>query len=295
VDNPVATIHKTVKLKIMKLKALCLSLVAMSLGCNTTTQSYKTPVAAYNISNELYKKQMNKYAQILSEYPIQDSVGLNHAPFWVGTTNFNMRKPNFVIIHHTAQTTCEQTLKTFTLERTKVSAHYVICRDGIVHHMLNDYLRAWHAGVAKWGSTTDINSASIGIELDNDGSEPFADAQMNSLMDLLDRLKKAHDIPTANFIGHADIAPTRKNDPNINFNWELLSSRGFGYWYSDTTNTRPPADFNALLALRIIGYNMKDTTASIVTFKRKFLKDEKNKQLNTGDRKVLFSLVQKYF
>ncbi len=272
----------------MKSKILFLFILTFFIGCNRQTHPYTA-------TNDLYKKQMKKYAKILSQYPIQDSVGLQNPPYWVGTTNFNMRKPNFVIIHHTAQNSCDQTLKTFTLERTKVSAHYVICRDGTVHHMLNDYLRAWHAGIARWGNTTDINSSSIGIELDNNGLEPFADAQMNSLINLLERLKKAHDIPTANFIGHADIAPTRKNDPNINFNWELLSKNGFGNWYNDTTNVVIPNDFNALQALRIIGYSVKDSTAAIVTFKRKFIKDEKNKQLNDGDKKVLFMLMQKYF
>ena len=80
--------------------------------------------------------------------------------------------------------------------------------------MLNDYLRAWHAGVAKWGNLTDVNSSSLGIELDNNGNEPFPDAQINSLLELLGRLKKDYSIPTANFIGHADIAPRRKPDPN---------------------------------------------------------------------------------
>ena len=161
--------------------------------------------------------------------------------------------------------------------------------------MLNDYLRAWHAGNSQWGNLTDINSASIGIELDNNGFDPFDAPQMNSLVSLLERLKKAHGIPTANFIGHADIAPTRKNDPNIQFDWQLLAKNGFGHWYNDTTGVNIPTDFNAKQALRIIGYDLKDSTAAIVTFKRKFLKDEKNKTLNEGDKKVLFMVMQKYF
>src|SRR6516165_140872 len=114
-----------------------------------------------------------------------------------------MRKHNFVIIHHTAQNSCEQTLKTFTTVSSKVSAHYVICRDGTVHHMLNDYMRAWQAGLSKWGNATDINSLSIGIELDNNGFDTFPDTQINSLLDLLNVLKKTYSIPTANFIGHS--------------------------------------------------------------------------------------------
>jgi N-acetylmuramoyl-L-alanine amidase len=277
----------------MTSKSLFPLLLILIFGCNKTITKVPKTTHAYTATNDLYKVQADKFAKILSQYPIQDSMGLQNPPFWVGTTNFNMRKPNFVIIHHTAQNSCAETLKTFTLERTKVSAHYVICRDGVVHHMLNDYLRAWHGGIGRWGNTTDINSSSIGIELDNNGLEPFAEAQMSSLITLLERLKNAHDIPVGNFIGHSDIAPTRKNDPSILFNWERLASRGFGHWYSDTANLAVPRDFNPLLALRVIGYSIKDSTAAIVAFKRKFVRDEKNKQLNESDKKILFSLALK--
>ena len=195
----------------------------------------------YAATNKTYKQQSKSYAKTLQQYPLQDS--FNNAPYFVGTTNFNLRKPNFVIIHHTAQNSCEQTLKTFTLDRTQVSAHYVICKDGTIHHMLNDYMRAWHAGIGKWGNDADINSSSIGIELDNNGFETFTDAQMHSLLTLLESLKKKYNIPTANFIGHADIAPTRKVDPNIFFPWKELASKGFGYWYDDTTNVIIPQPF----------------------------------------------------
>lgn len=230
---------------------------------------------------------------MLAEYPVKDSAGLNYATDWVGTTNLSMRRPNFVIIHHTAQNSCEQTLQTFTLARTQVSSHYVICRDGTVYHMLNDLLRGHHAGVSKWGNTTDLNSSSIGIELDNNGFEPFAEAQMNSLLTLLDRLKKAYSIPSSNFIGHGDIAPTRKNDPNWRFPWKLLSEKGFGHWFDDPANVSLPANFNHLTALRIVGYDMKDTNAAIVGFKRHWLQDT-TRGLNDQQLKVLYQLSKKY-
>src|SRR5688572_11239261 len=159
----------------------------------------------YAGTNKEYKKQAEAYARILRSTP-KDSIyadSMKIPSFWAGTVNFGMRKPNMVVIHHTAQNSCEQTLKTFTLKRTQVSAHYVICKDGTVHHMLNDYLRAWHGGIGKWGNTTDINSSSIGIEIDNNGFEAFTDPQMNSLLRVLDTLKRRHGIPTANFIGHS--------------------------------------------------------------------------------------------
>jgi N-acetylmuramoyl-L-alanine amidase len=246
----------------------------------------------YKTTNKQYKKQAKEFAKLLREYPVNDSAGLNWAK-WVGTTNFSMRRPNFVIIHHTAQNTCNQTLKTFTLTRTQVSAHYVICRDGSVHHMLNDLLRAHHAGVSKWGNATDINSSSIGIEIDNNGFELFTDPQINSLIDLLGRLKRAYNIPVTNFVGHADVAPGRKVDPSRYFPWQKLAENGFGLWY-DTTHVTVPENFNFLQAMRIVGYNIKDSVAAIQSFKIHFTPMDSTKTINDADRKILFDLERKY-
>lgn len=266
-------------------KALLFSFIAL-IACN------RNP---YKETNQVYKKQAKAFAKELAAQPLLEGGDTIVQPaYWVGTTNFNMRKPNFVIIHHTAQNSCEQTLKTFTLPRTSVSAHYVICKDGTVHHMLNDYLRAWHGGVAKWGNNTDINSSSIGIEIDNDGFEKFTDAQINSLLELLGRLKKTHSVPAANFIGHEDIAPSRKVDPNVNFPWKLLADKGFGNWYADTTGVEVPVDFNSILALRIVGYDVKDSSAAIGAFKRHFMMEDKAKTLNDADKKILYQLMKKY-
>lgn len=257
-------------------------LISISNSCSTNK---------YAATNKSYKKQVKEFAKILRQAPVKDSIAT--APEWVGTTNLGMRKPNFVIIHHTAQNSCDQTLKTFTLPRTQVSAHYVICKDGTIHHMLNDYLRAWHAGNSRWGNVTDINSASIGIEIDNNGFEPFTDQQINSLLVVLGAVKKIHAIPAANFIGHSDIAPTRKVDPNIHFPWKTLAEKGYGLWYGDTTQVNVPAGFNHIQALRIIGYDVRDTSAAIGAFKRHFITQE-SKTLTENDKKILFDLSKKY-
>lgn len=249
----------------------------------------------YRASNRQYKKQAKELATVIRQYPLKpiqsDSILL--PTYFAGTTNFNLRKPNFVILHHTAQASCPLTLKAFTIPQSLVSAHYVICKDGTIYHMLNDYLRAWHAGVGKWGNVTDINSNSIGIELDNIGNEPFTSSQMQSLLVLLDTLKTRHSIPAANFIGHADIAPTRKNDPNIYFPWKQLSERGFGMWYDDTTNIAVPEYFDHLQALRIIGYDVRDSLSAIVSFKRHFVQDT-IPMLQEPDKKILYMLFKKY-
>ena len=206
------------------------------MGCLLLAGSFAACVAQrnpYAATNRSYRQQVKTYAKALRATPVPapgaDSLLLG--PYWVGTTNFNLRKPNMVIIHHTAQDSTAQTLRTFTLPRTQVSAHYVIGRDGQVFHILNDYLRAWHGGVARWGNDTDINSSSIGIELDNNGLQPFAEPQLASLLQVLAGLKKAYNIPTANFIGHSDIAPSRKTDPSVLFPWKRLANNGFGLWY----------------------------------------------------------------
>lgn len=250
----------------------------------------------YSASNKIYKAKAKNIAKIIVSQP-KDSVVADSVKYpkdWAGTTNFGIRKPNFVIIHHTAQNSCEETLKTFTLERTQVSAHYVICKDGMLYHMLNDYLRAWHAGTSKWGNLTDINSASIGIEIDNNGRDTFTEAQLNTLMGLLANLKEAHNIPVANFIGHADIAPGRKIDPNVNFPWKRLADKGFGNWYTDTSNVILPGDFNSAQALRIIGYDISKIYPAIEAFRRHFLQIETQGELTELEKKVLYVLMKKY-
>ena len=272
-------------MKQIKIFFLVIGLIVVVYSCT------KSPYAA---TNRQYKKQEKTYSKLLKQIPdvaINDTI--KQPTYFAGTTNFGLRKPNFVIIHHTAQNSCDQTLKTFTTVASKVSAHYVICKDGTVHHMLNDYFRAYHAGVSRWGNLIDVNSSSIGIEIDNNGFEAFTDEQINSLLSLLATLKKKYDIPAANFIGHADIAPRRKNDPNVYFPWKKLSEHGFGLWY-DELRDPVPANFNPIQALRIVGYDVKDTTAAIRAFKRHFMQDT-TRRLNDADKNVLFNLQKKYF
>jgi N-acetylmuramoyl-L-alanine amidase len=245
----------------------------------------------YAETNKHYKKGAKALAKQMMRSPLADS--MQEMGSWVGTVNFSLRKPNLVIIHHTAQNSCEQTLRTFTLERTQVSAHYVICRNGTIHHMLNDYLRAWHGGSGRWGNINDINSSSIGIELDNNGSEPFAEPQITSLLKLLQNLKTAYSIPTANFIGHADIAPTRKTDPSHYFSWKQLADSGFGHWYEDSSDVVVPPSFNNMEALRIIGYDTRDSAASFHAFRLHFLRDTLN-TMDSAAQKVLFKVYKKY-
>ena len=254
------------------------------------TACFRNP---YKATNKKHTHQIDSLTDIAALHNnggiFSDSV--KQPTYWVGSTNFGLRKPNFVVIHHTAQNSCEQTLRTFTLERSKVSAHYVICKDGTIHHMLNDYMRAWHGGISKWGNNSDLNSSSIGIELDNNGFEPFDSAQINSLLLLLAQLKENYKIPDANFIGHADIAPKRKVDPNIQFPWILLAQKGYGLWFEPNEQYSLPESISIPFALAMVGYDIKDTTAALLAFKRHFRADS-TAVVTENDRSVLFQLIQ---
>jgi N-acetylmuramoyl-L-alanine amidase len=265
---------------------LLIILAVLAASCSTNK---------YAASEKVYKKQAKAFANTIKTTPPLNqeiaTVDLKEQA-WVGSVNFGIRKPNFVILHHTAQNSSDQTLKTFTIARTQVSAHYVIGRDGKIFQMVNDYLRAQHAGVGKWGNDTDLNSSSIGIEIDNNGNEPYPEAQIKSLLEVLTAVKKRYNIPVANFIGHADIAPTRKPDPS-NFPWKVLAKKGFGFWYDDVL-LMPPADFDTTAALRIIGYDIKNLSAAITAFKRHFVQTDITPVLTPVDKLILFNLYKTY-
>lgn len=255
-----------------------------------------SPKGPYALTNRVYSDKTKGYVKtIQSQLPdsLADSTGRQIPSDWVGTVNFGIRKPNFVIIHFTAQDSIGQTLHTFTITSTQVSAHYVIAKNGKVFHMVNDYLRAYQAGAGKWGSVTDMNSCSIGIEIDNNGHEPFTDAQINSLLVLLAQLKKNYAIPQANFIGHQDYAPKRKPDPGPYFPWKTLAAHGFGYW-SDDILELAPADFDYVTALKLIGYDTSNINAAVVAFKRHFVQTDIKPKITQLDLNVLYNVLGKY-
>jgi len=255
-----------------------------------------SPKGPYALTNKVYKHQTDSVVKVIEQAQpatLVDSAGAAVPSEWVGTVNFNLRKPNYVIIHFTAQDSIRQTLKTFTLVRPQVSAHYVVAKDGKVFHMLNDYLRAWHAGISKWGSISDMNSCSIGIEIDNNGNEPFTEIQVKSLLALLTQLKKVYNIPPANFIGHQDIAPLRKPDPGPFFPWKLLAQKGFGYW-SDELLELPPDNFDYTTALKLIGYDTSNLPAAITAFKRHFVQTDDTPTMTQLDLNILYNVYRKY-
>lgn len=173
---------------------------------------------------------------------------------WRESPNFEVRRPNLVILHHTSSSDVARALAALTSTERKVSAHYLIGRDGKIFQLVDERNRAWHAGVSYWGGQTDINSASIGVELDNTGFESYPDVQIQALLALLSDIKARYRIPTANFIGHGDVAPGRKGDPGALFPWKRLAENGFGLW-CDIPDQVVPAGFDFPTGLMALGYN----------------------------------------
>ena len=211
---------------------------------------------------------------------------------WQASPNFGERKPNFIILHHTSDDAIDQALLTLTDPLRSVSAHYLVGRDGRIVQLVDERARAWHAGESKWGANTDLNSASLGIELDNNGREPFPDAQITALLRLLADIKERYRIPAANVLGHADVAPGRKVDPSGYFPWKTLARQGYGLW-CDPPYPEPPPAFDAALELRALGYDTEDVAAAVRAFKLHFLPDDAAPGLDQAGRALLYCLRQK--
>ncbi|MFN6924497.1 MAG: N-acetylmuramoyl-L-alanine amidase [Tabrizicola sp.] len=145
-----------------------------------------------------------------------------------------------VVLHYTAMPTCAEALERLCDPASEVSAHYLIDRDGTVLQLVDEGARAWHAGAGAWGGAGDVNSRSIGIELVNSGSEPFAEPQMTALEHLLSAILRRHGLPPRAVIGHSDMAPERKGDPGPRFDWRRLARQGLSVWPEPCPSGGPP-------------------------------------------------------
>ncbi|MEE2945689.1 MAG: N-acetylmuramoyl-L-alanine amidase [Pseudomonadota bacterium] len=151
--------------------------------------------------------------------------------------NFGPRRdgarPSLIVLHYTAMKTAEAACNTLCNPETEVSAHYLISSKGVIQQLVAEDMRAWHAGVGQWGEITDVNSHSIGIELDNLGTHGFSNLQMDALEALLPEIMTRWSIPAQNVIAHSDFAPHRKIDPGPRFDWKRLAHQGLAIWHDD--------------------------------------------------------------
>lgn len=204
--------------------------------------------------------------------------------------NVSERRPNYVILHHTTNDTAEEAVATLTSRLTRVSAHYLVARDGRIIYLVDELKRAWHAGDSYWGGNRDLNSSSIGIELDNNGREPFPDAQIEALIVLLGDLALRWNIPPANVLAHGDVAPGRKVDPSALFPWRRLAEAGFGLW-CDPPYPQPGSAADEALLLAALGYDVTRLPAAVAAFKRRWAPDDSAPGLSEEQRGLLLCLI----
>lgn len=211
---------------------------------------------------------------------------------WVPSKNFDERRPVVIVLHYTEQDSVEQSLDTLRSRNSggRVSSHYLLGKDGKTYQLVSDAKRAWHAGAGSWGAITDVNNASIGIEIDNDGKSPFPDAQIDSLIVLLRDLTTRLRISPTQIIGHSDLAPTRKIDPGPLFPWKRLHDAGFGLWPADATQD-PPAGFDPWLALQAIGYSTDNRADTVRAFHHRF-RGMEGTELDAQDLRILHALTR---
>ncbi|MCV6596480.1 MAG: N-acetylmuramoyl-L-alanine amidase [Mangrovicoccus sp.] len=179
---------------------------------------------------------------------------------WYPSPSFGPRrgdgKISVIVIHYTAMDSAEAALERLCDPAVEVSAHYLIGSDGRIWQMVRDQERAWHAGLGEWAGEGDVNSRSIGIELDNRGDHPFSAAQMDRLEALLRDLMARHDLGPSAVIGHSDMAPERKCDPGRRFDWARLARQGLALWPAPISPPEAAAIDPELFAanLRAFGY-----------------------------------------
>jgi N-acetylmuramoyl-L-alanine amidase len=152
--------------------------------------------------------------------------------------NFGERRaharPDCVVLHYTGMPTAESALALLTDPRREVSCHYFVWENGEIAQLVPERMRAWHAGIGQWGGVSDVNSASIGVEIVNpghDGGLPaFTQPQIDSTIALLRNIAGRLAIRPERVLAHSDVAPARKRDPGERFPWNTLARAGVGHW-----------------------------------------------------------------
>jgi N-acetylmuramoyl-L-alanine amidase len=203
---------------------------------------------------------------------------------------------SMLVLHYTGMIDAPSAISWLANPDAKVSAHYVVTEDGQVIRMVDENKRAWHAGRAYWRAITDVNSASIGIEIVNPGHEfgyrPFPEEQMAALIPLVADIVNRYDIPRANVVGHSDVAPARKLDPGELFDWERLAKLRLTLKIPDGQLVDPYwSDGAFLLALERFGYDIADGRAATTAFQRRFRTRNIDGVIDGECRALLFALL----
>lgn len=203
---------------------------------------------------------------------------------------------SMLVLHYTGMPDAASAIEWMTNPESKVSAHYCVTEDGQVIKLVDESKRAWHAGVSYWRGITDVNSASIGIEIVNPGHEwgyrPFPEEQISALIPLVHDIVGRHRITRGNIVGHSDIAPARKQDPGELFPWHRLARLRLAL-PRPTKNLLDPhwSDSGFLLALERFGYDITDPVAAIRAFQRRYRPEMIDGIIDGECRSILLALL----
>lgn len=215
--------------------------------------------------------------------------------------NFNDRQlpVTMLVMHYTGMQSGEEALSRLCDSASQVSAHYLVEEDGRVFQLVDEDKRAWHAGKSGWRDITDVNSASIGIEIVNPGHEfgyrPFPHKQMDAVLELSQDILKRHAIPARNIVGHSDVAPSRKEDPGEFFDWHFLADHGVGLWPEIEGVVEAVSNEEALThQLKHYGYVIDNDNSLhdvVVAFQRHFRRGKVDGEWDVECEAVLASLL----
>jgi N-acetylmuramoyl-L-alanine amidase len=220
---------------------------------------------------------------------------------WTPSPNFGERllPIHMLVLHYTGMQSGPAAIDWLANPESGVSAHYVVAEDGQIVNMVREEHRAHHAGVSYWRGITDVNSASIGIEIVNPGHEfgyrPFPEEQMDAVCLLVTEIVRTYAIEPRNVVGHSDIAPARKEDPGELFDWERLARLGLVV-PRPKKNLQDPlwSDAAFLLALGRYGYAIDDGPSAVVTFQRRFRPENIDGMIDGECRAILWGLLLDY-
>jgi N-acetylmuramoyl-L-alanine amidase len=212
--------------------------------------------------------------------------------------NFDERSlpVTMLVMHYTGMQDAASAIARLADPDAKVSAHYVVAEDGQVVKMVDEDKRAWHAGKSYWRGITDVNSASIGIEIVNPGHEwgyrSFPDVQIEAVIRLAKAIVVRHRITRGNVVGHSDIAPTRKLDPGELFPWHRFAALRLAL-PRPTRNLMDPlwSDSGFLVALERFGYDVADGPAAVRAFQRRFRPEILDGVVDGECRAILLALL----
>lgn len=211
--------------------------------------------------------------------------------------NFGDRRdgltPEYVVLHYTVLG-LDEALERLSTPEHEVSAHYLIARDGRLFRLVDEDKRAWHAGAGSWQGRGDLNSRSIGVELENSGAAPFSARLMDRLEALLADLLARWHLPPERVIGHQDFAPRRKGDPGARFDWQRLARNGLAVWPEAVTEVPAPEEAAFLDLAARFGYPVEDGFEPVLGAFRARFRPWGRGPLAAGDMAAIADLARRF-